>query len=171
MYLCTKIMLLELLHVTIGQQIRSLSMSVGEGQLVTITGSKGSGKSLLLRAILGLIPVDDGFISIDGELMTPQSGFYFRKQMAYVPQHLSFPKGYHGAGMERWDDLTADERYLLLLNKAIATDKQMLIVDEPEDMLTTETQATVDQLLQEAAQRGKTVVAVNPRIQKNQVVL
>ena len=164
-------MLLELLHVTIGQQIRSLSMSVGEGQLVIITGSKGSGKSLLLRAILGLIPVDDGFISIDGELMTPQSGFYFRKQMAYVPQHLSMPKGYHGAGMERWDDLTADERYLLLLNKAIATDKQMLIVDEPEDMLTTETQATVDQLLQEAAQRGKTVVAVNPRILKNQVVL
>jgi ABC-type uncharacterized transport system ATPase subunit len=47
----------------------------------------------------------------------------------------------------------------------------MLIVDEPEDMLTTETLATVDQLLQEAAQRGKTVVAVNPRIQKNQVVL
>ena len=164
-------MLLELLHVTIGQQIRSLSMRVGEGQLVTITGSKGSGKSLLLRAVLGLIPVDDGFISIDGELMTPQSGFYFRKQMAYVPQYLSFPKGYHPAGLERWDDLSVDERYLLLLNRAIASDNEMLVVDEPPEPLTAETEAAVDQLLQEAAQRGKTVMAVNPRIQNNQVVL
>ena len=61
-------MMLELHDVTIGQQISALSLTVSEGQLVTITGSKGSGKSLLIRAVLGLIPIDGGFISIDGEL-------------------------------------------------------------------------------------------------------
>ena len=164
-------MMLELHDVTIGQQIRALSLTVSEGQLVTITGSKGSGKSLLIRAVLGLIPIDGGFISIDGELLTPMSAFYFRRQIAYVPQYLSVPEGYKGGGLEHWNELSADERYMLLMNKALESGKQMLIVDEPPQPLAVETNNAIDQLLQEAAQRGKTVLAVNSRIQNNQVRL
>ena len=164
-------MMLELHNMTIGQQIRALSLTVSEGQLVTITGSKGSGKSLLIRAVLGLIPIDDGFISIDGEVLTPMSAFYFRRQMAYVPQYLSVPEGYKGGGLEHWNELSADERYMLLLNKAIASDKQLLIVDEPPQPLAVETEKAIDQLLKEAAQCGKTVLAVNSRIKNNQFKL
>ena len=164
-------MMLELHNMTIGQQIRALSLTVSEGQLVTITGSKGSGKSLLIRAVLGLIPIDDGFISIDGEVLTPMSAFYFRRQMAYVPQYLSVPEGYKGGGLEHWNELSADERYMLLLNKAIASDKQLLIVDEPPQPLAVETEKAIDQLLKEAAQCGKTVLAVNSRIKNNQIKL
>ena len=164
-------MMLELHNMTIGQQIRALSLTVSEGQLVTITGSKGSGKSLLIRAVLGLIPIDDGFISIDGEVLTPMSAFYFRRQMAYVPQYLSVPEGYKGGGLEHWNELSADERYMLLLNKAIASDKQLLIVDEPPQPLAVETENAIDQLLKEAAQCGKTVLAVNSRIKNNQFKL
>ena len=164
-------MMLELHNMTIGQQIRALSLTVSEGQLVTITGSKGSGKSLLIRAVLGLIPIDDGFISIDGEVLTPMSAFYFRRQMAYVPQYLSVPEGYKGGGLEHWNELPADERYMLLLNKAIASDKQLLIVDEPPQPLAVETEKAIDQLLKEAAQCGKTVLAVNSRIKNNQIKL
>ena len=164
-------MMLELHNMTIGQQIRALSLTVSEGQLVTITGSKGSGKSLLIRAVLGLIPIDDGFISIDGEVLTPMSAFYFRRQMAYVPQYLSVPEGYKGGGLEHWNELSADERYMLLLNKAIASDKQLLIVDEPPQPLAVETENAIDQLLKEAAQCGKTVLAVNSRIKNNQIKL
>ena len=164
-------MMLELHNMTIGQQIRALSLTVSEGQLVTITGSKGSGKSLLIRAVLGLIPIDDGFISIDGEVLTPMSAFYFRRQMAYVPQYLSVPEGYKGGGLEHWNELSADERYMLLMNKAIASDKQLLIVDEPPQPLAVETEKAIDQLLKEAAQCGKTVLAVNSRIKNNQIKL
>ncbi len=163
--------MLELLDVKIGQLIRSLSMAIGDGQQLSIVGPTGSGKTTLLRAILGFIPIDSGYISIDGELLTPLSAPYFRKQMAYVPQRLSLPEGYHGMGLERWDDLSADERYLLLLKKAIRSGKPMLIVDEPLQPLSAENREQADSLFQEAAEQGKMIVAVNTGILRNQLQL
>ncbi len=153
-------MMLELHNVKIGELIPACSLTVDDGQLVCLAGQQGSGKTTLLRAILGFIPIDDGFISIDGELLTPQSAPYFRKQMAYVPQRLSLPEGYEmGIG------------YLQLLHKAVQSGRKLLIVDEPQETLTAEEENMVDQMLQEASQRGTTVLAVNPRILKNQVRL
>ena len=164
-------MMLELHRVTIGQLIRSLSMTVEDGQLVCLSGAQGSGKTTLLRAILGLIPIDGGHISIDGELLTPQSAPYFRRQMAYVPQHLSLPEGYTGKGLEDWGSLTNDDRYLLLLTQAVKADKQLLIVDEPAAPLSAEAAAAADKLLTEAVQHGTTVLAVNSRIMQNPIQL
>ena len=164
-------MILELLDVNIGQLIRSLSLAIGDGQQLSIMGPTGSGKTTLLRAILGFIPIDSGFISIDGELLTPLSAPYFRKQMAYVPQRLSLPKGYRGMGLERWGDLSDDERYLLLLGNAVKTDKPMLIVDEPLHPLSEKNRERADSLLQEAAGQGKTILAVGAAILRNQLQL
>lgn len=164
-------MILELLDVNIGQLIRSLSLAIGDGQQLSIMGPTGSGKTTLLRAILGFIPIDSGFISIDGELLTPLSAPYFRKLMAYVPQRLSLPKGYRGMGLERWDDLSDDERYLLLLGNAVKTDKPMLIVDEPLQPLSEKNRERADSLLQEAAEQGKTILAVGAAILRNQLQL
>ncbi len=153
-------MMLELHNVKIGELIKACSLTVDDGQLVCLTGLPKTGKTTLLRAILGFIPVDDGFISIDGELLTPQSAPYFRKQMAYVPQRLSLPDGYEmGVG------------YLQLLHKAMQSGKKLMIVDEPQESLTAEEENMVDQMLQEASQRGTTVLAVNPRIINHQVML
>ena len=161
-------MMLELHNVTIGQQIKGLSATIGDGQMA---GVKGTGKTTLLRAIVGLIGIDEGHISIDGELLTPQSAPYFRRFMAYVPQQLSLPDGYTKVGDGRWATMTTDERYLWLLAKAIGSGKQMLIVDAPPQPLSIETQQEVDRLLREAAGRGVTIVAVNDRITQNQIQL
>ena len=42
---------------------------------------------------MGLHPLDEGFISIDGELITALSAPAFRQWMAYIPQDISFPVG------------------------------------------------------------------------------
>ena len=162
-------MMLELHHVTIGQQIRHLSLMVNDGELLTVSGSQGSGKTTLLRAILGFLPVDEGHISIDGELLTPQSAPYFRRQMAYVPQQLSLPDGCQLKGFEQWTEMTPDSRYLLLIKRALQSGKSLILVDEPAVALAVETAMQVDQLLREAAGRGMTIVAVNERIIDNQV--
>ena len=162
-------MMLELHNVTIGELISSLSLTVNDGQLLTVVGSEGSGKTTLLRAILGFIPVDKGHISIDGELLTTRSAVWFRRQMAYVPQHLSLPEGYKGLGS--WDAQTPDERYLQLLRKAVEAGKSLLLVDEPPQPLQAESESAVDELLLAAVQRGTTVLAINSRIQQNQVKL
>ncbi len=153
--------MLELHNVTIGQKVRSLSVTISEGQLLNISGLQGSGKTTLLRAILGFIPVDSGHISIDGELLTPKSAPYFRRQMAYVPQHLTLPEGYD----------KVDTDYVRLVGKAVETEKKLLLVDEPEQMLTVEEQETVDRLLMEACQRGALVLAVNVRNAHNVINL
>lgn len=64
------------------------SLIVEPGEVVCVNGPEGSGKSRLLLAVMGLAPVGQGFITLDGELITPGAGAYFRKMMAYVPQEL-----------------------------------------------------------------------------------
>ena len=180
--------MLELHNVTIEPLIHSLSLTVGDGQLVCLSGSEGKGKTTLLRAILGFIPINSGHISIDGELLTPLSAPYFRRQIAYVPQHMSAIEDYDSiidlsevnksgtsykvpADGRRWTELSADERYLLLLQNAMQLDKRLMIIDEPDMPISAEVMETVDSLLQEAASRGTTVLAVNSRIIQNQIQL
>ena len=68
-----------------------LSLSAEDGQVVCICGDSGYGKTSLLRAILGFLPLEEGHVSIDGELLTPAAAGEFRKFMAYVPQDLAMP--------------------------------------------------------------------------------
>ena len=48
--------------------LQNLSLSVTKGQIVGITGSVGSGKTSLLMAILGELPISSGKISCTGKL-------------------------------------------------------------------------------------------------------
>lgn len=154
-------MMLELHNVTIGQQIHSLSLTVNDGQTLSLKGAKGAGKTALLRAVVGLIPIDGGHISIDGELLTPKSAPFFRRQMAYVPQRLLVPEDY--------DEVPTD--YVSLLRRAVESGKQLLVVDEPSGPLSLDDQQTVNNLFREAQERGATVLAVNMVTAQNQVTL
>ena len=55
-----------------------LSFTARDGQLTCITGSEGSGKTILIRTLMGLLPVKEGFVSVDGELLTVRSASAFR---------------------------------------------------------------------------------------------
>lgn len=79
--------------VTLGGKLlfRGVSFTVGDGRTLCITGDSGCGKTTILRAMLGFLPLSEGHISIDGELLTPASAEEFRKQMAYLPQELALP--------------------------------------------------------------------------------
>ena len=68
------------------QLFHRLSLMAMDGQLVCITGPSGSGKTALLQVMLGFVPLDEGLVSFDGELLTPLSAPYFRRLVAYVSQ-------------------------------------------------------------------------------------
>ena len=47
--------------------VRGISFDVHEGEIVTLIGANGAGKSTTLRAISGLIPVESGSITFNGK--------------------------------------------------------------------------------------------------------
>jgi branched-chain amino acid transport system ATP-binding protein len=60
------------IHVHYGgiEALKGVSLSVEEGEVVTLIGSNGAGKSTTLRAITGLTPASSGSVVIDGEDVT-----------------------------------------------------------------------------------------------------
>jgi len=69
--------------------IENLSFVAADSETFCIVGAHGQGKSLLLKALMGLHPLDNGHVSIDGELLSPASALEFRRRIvSYVPQSL-----------------------------------------------------------------------------------
>lgn len=52
------------------EALKSISFDVRKGQIVTLIGANGAGKSTTLRAISGLVPVIGGSINFDGREIT-----------------------------------------------------------------------------------------------------
>lgn len=52
------------------EALKGISFSVDEGQIVTLIGANGAGKSTTLRAITGIVPVKSGTITYNGEDIT-----------------------------------------------------------------------------------------------------
>lgn len=52
------------------EAVKSVSLRVGRGELVTIIGANGAGKSSTLKAISGLLPPSSGSITFEGEDIT-----------------------------------------------------------------------------------------------------
>jgi branched-chain amino acid transport system ATP-binding protein len=50
--------------------LKGVTLSVNEGEIVTLIGSNGAGKSTTLRAITGLTPASSGSVLIDGADVT-----------------------------------------------------------------------------------------------------
>ena len=90
--------------------LKSFSMVLNEGENVVVLGKSGSGKSVLIKCIIGLLQADSGSIRVMGEeVCTMQSrdldklragiGFLFQSNALYdsmtVRENLEFPLRRH----------------------------------------------------------------------------
>lgn len=66
--------------------VKSVSFSVGKGEVLGILGPNGSGKSTLLKVISGILPAASGAVSIDGKQATLYSQKEFARKVAVLPQ-------------------------------------------------------------------------------------
>ena len=55
------------------EAIKGISLAVEKGEIVTLIGANGAGKSTTLRAISGLVPIKDGTITYDGQVISGQT--------------------------------------------------------------------------------------------------
>jgi len=83
--------------------LQGVSLSVKEGEIVTLIGSNGAGKSTTLRAISRLIPVRAGAIRFRGELISNASSHVVvRRGLVHIPE-----------GRRLFADMTVRENLLL----------------------------------------------------------
>jgi ABC-type iron transport system FetAB ATPase subunit len=73
--------------------IEHFSLSLSEGDKVTVTGSSGSGKSTLLRCIVGFVSPHKGSIHVKGERVSETTIWRLRCLMAYVIQEPELGAG------------------------------------------------------------------------------
>jgi len=66
--------------------LHDVSFALSRGEFVVITGRIGSGKTTLLRALLGLLPADEGTITWNGKPVNEPARFFVPPRCAYTPQ-------------------------------------------------------------------------------------
>ncbi len=70
-----------------------LDLEVRPGGAAVLTGLSGTGKSSLLRAVMGFFRPDAGQVLIGGETLNTTSVWWIRRHMAYVPQEPRLGRG------------------------------------------------------------------------------
>ena len=69
--------------------LQDINLDIAEGEFAAIIGPNGAGKSTLIKLILGLLPLQEGRIEIDGE---PHLNWLKHHPMGYLPQDEKFDR-------------------------------------------------------------------------------
>ena len=99
---------------------QNVGFDADAGQKVCIAGQSGSGKTSLLKALMGLVVPFEGSITINQQSLTEGSVWQLRKHIAYVPQEPDLGEGividrirrpfdYHANAHLAWDRQTVLE--------------------------------------------------------------
>lgn len=87
--------MLEIKNVTAGYGnqtvLNDVSVVFEKGKLTSIIGVNGCGKSTMLKAILGILPLSNGEIVIDGKELRSMSRNEIAKHVAYLAQGKNTP--------------------------------------------------------------------------------
>ena len=165
-----------------------LSFIARDGEVTCVMGPEGSGKTTLIRTLMGFLPVKEGFVSVDGELLTIHSSHAFRQMMVYLPQQIQLlahqlrvpdPEEPEAEEYGVWNDLMPAanmestpeplnaEEILMLAEQTLqeAADKPIVIADEPTAFLSPELTMRMMDLLCRQAKAGKTVLVTTRKPQ------
>lgn len=175
--------------------IKNISMEVNKGEIVTLLGANGAGKSTFMKSILGMVKVEEGSILYNGtELVGKKShqivpmgislvpegrkifvdvsvennleiGTYFRKREKSRDKELLdmvydiFPRLYERK-KQLGGTLSGGEQQMLAVGRAIMSDPQLLMLDEPSMGLAPLVVAQVFEVIQKIRDMGITVLLV-----------
>ena len=166
--------------------LKNVSLSVPSGRIVGVAGPNGSGKTMLMRAIAGLIRLDAGEIRVDGavigcDVASPPSVGLLLEGPAFIGrfsglENLRLLASVAGtpafSEIEAWigrvgldpKDRRSYSKYSLGMRQrlglaaALMGEPKLLLLDEPTNALDSEGQEMARALIREARDRGAAVL-------------
>ena len=180
------------LHAFYGEShiLHGIDLTVGEGEVVTLLGRNGAGRTTVLKAIIGLVGRRSGSILIDGiESIGMPTHKIARLGIGYCPEergifssltveeNLLLPLVVKAGGMplaeiyemfpnlqERRNSmgtrLSGGEQQMLAMARILRTGAKLLLLDEITEGLAPVIVQTLGQLIGHLKERGFTIVLV-----------
>lgn len=183
------------IHSQYGKSIvlEGVSLTVKQGELVTLLGRNGAGKTTTLRSIVGIVTPSKGKIVFEGEDTVGQETFEIaRRGISLVPEHrgifrmLSVDENLRIAVREgsKWtlDDvyglfprlwerrrnggnaLSGGEQQMLAIARALVNNPKILLLDEPTEGLAPVIVDELVKILREIRRSGVPVLLVEQNI-------
>ena len=81
------------------QILKNISFTVGDGEVLSVLGSNGVGKTTLLKCMMGLLKWNSGHSYVDDQEISQMKHKDFWKKIAYVPQAKGAAFGYSALDM------------------------------------------------------------------------
>jgi len=160
----------------------NVSVCVHAGEFIGIIGSNGAGKTTLLRTILGLIRPTAGKISQKESVISyiPQNGNLYNGTVpisvlevvklgaagsASIAKDSLKMVGLDGLENRRFTDLSGGQRQRVSIAKALSSNPDILILDEPTTGIDERSQEEFYQILHDLQNKGITIVTVGHEIE------
>lgn len=175
--------MIEIKHVTfsysLGQTVlKNISFSIKKGEFCAILGANGTGKTTLLKLILGKLKPQKGDVTFNGKLTYTISNW---TNVGYVPQKMTIDS-FHPAKVrelishsplcshleiehlysKQFNTLSGGQKQKVLLALALENDPDVLLLDEPTEGIDEKTRKQFYELLKHiCVSHNKTVVIVS----------
>jgi len=180
--------------------LHGVDIDIREGEVVTLLGRNGAGKTSTLRSIMGLVPRRTGSVKYEGkEFVNARPDVIARAGIAYCPEergifasldvteNLMLPPTVRPGGMpldeiytlfpnlkerarSQGTKLSGGEQQMLAIARILRTGARLLLLDEPSEGLAPVIVQQIGRTIRELKKRGFTVLLVEQNFRFAQTV-
>ena len=170
--------------------LHGVSLEIGRGELVTLLGRNGVGKTTTLKSIMGIVDKRTGSVTFEGRQTTGlPSNAIARLGLAYCPEergifsslnveeNLLLPPAVKPGGMSlaeifqlfpnleerrrsQGTKLSGGEQQMLAIGRILRTGASLLLLDEPTEGLAPVIVQRIGEIIRQLKQRGFTILLV-----------
>ena len=127
--------------------IKDISFEVAKGEIVSLIGANGAGKSTILKTVSGLLRTKTGSITfLDGDIRTAAPNHIVKLGLAHVPEGRR-------------------EQQMLAMGRALMSHPTLLMLDEPSMGLAPILVEQIFDIIQELHRAGTTILLVEQNAQ------